>query len=86
VPLFLFIGHKLYFKEFKPKDSKIEIGTFPKLGGEENPVSFYIDINPSEVSKPISFSLEMTLQYEVAKDTWEKFDFTVDPVLRVIQD
>lgn len=86
VPLFLFIGHKLYFKKFKPKDDKIVIETFPKLGGEENPISFYIDVDPSEVSKPVHFSLEMTLQYEVSKGEWEKFDFTVDPVLRVIQD
>lgn len=84
VPLFLFIRHKLNFKSFACTNKNIK--TVPELGSENIPVSFYIDVDPEEVSKPLPFTLEMTLHYEVAKDSWEKFDFTVDPVLRVIQD
>ena len=84
VPLFLFVRHKLNFKGFGCTNKNIK--TIPELGSENSPVSFYIDVDPKEVSEPLPFSLEMTLHYEVAKDSWEKFDFTVDPVLRVIQD
>ncbi len=84
VPLFLFVHHKLNFKGFGCTNKNIK--TIPELGSENKPVSFYIEVDPKEISESLPFSLEMTLEYEVAKDTWEKFDFTVDPVLRVIQD
>ncbi|WP_430413134.1 hypothetical protein [Kordia sp.] len=84
LPLFLFIRHKLYFKNFICKNKNLV--PVPKLGNENEAVSFYLDVDPKEIPEPLSFELEITLEYVDTSGTTKTFDFTVDPVLRVVQD
>ncbi|WP_298425855.1 hypothetical protein [uncultured Kordia sp.] len=84
LPLFLFVRHKLHFKDFVCENKNLT--PVPELGKENEPVSFYIDVDPKEIPKPLSFSLDITLEYLNTNGITKTFDFTVDPVLRVVQD
>lgn len=83
VPLFLFVRHKLNFKNFICKNKNLV--PVPELGKENKPVSFYIDIG-EETFTQTSFALEITLEYIDTDGKTKTFDFTIDPVLRVVQD